>query len=73
LITVCLTIYLIGVVATTTGALQAGGRPSPNAVAAAAFAGLIWPLLLVGVAEIGAFAALARRMRHSDSDVRSFG
>jgi hypothetical protein len=72
LIAFYLTIYLMGVVVTTMGALQAGRRPTPNTVAAAAFAGLMWPLLLVGVAELGAVVALSRAMRRSDSGDRSY-
>jgi hypothetical protein len=80
-ITVCLAIYLVGVVVTTIGAyaegrwlfLQSGRTSSPNTIAAAAVAGLIWPLLLVGVAELGAFVAVAKAVRRSDSNVGSFG
>jgi hypothetical protein len=70
MITAYLAIYLIGFVVTTIGALQAGRRPTPNTVPAAALAGLMWPPLLVGVVQLGAFVTLSRAMRHSD--VRSY-
>ena len=73
MITVYLTAYLIGLLVTTIGALQAAWSLSPNTVPVAAFAGLVWPLLLVGVAELGVFVTLARAMRRSDSDARSYG
>jgi hypothetical protein len=79
-ITICLAIYLVGVVVTTIGAyaegrwfLQTGRKSAPNTIPAAAVAGLVWPLLVVGVAELGAFVALAKAVRRADSNVGSFG
>jgi hypothetical protein len=79
-VTVCLAIYLIGSVMTTTGAyaegrwhLGAGRWSSPGTILAAVVAGLLWPLLVVGVVELGAFVALAKAVRRSDSNTRSYG
>ena len=65
-----LTVYLCGWLVTTIGALVAANRFSDHRTASplahgtfAVLAGVLWPVLVVGVAEVLAIVIATRRMR----------
>jgi hypothetical protein len=80
LITVIMTIYLIGLVVTTIGAYAEGRwflrddrTPSPQPLAVAVLAGVMWPLLLLGLVEVGAVVALQKTLREPRPGVEIYG
>jgi hypothetical protein len=79
-ITVIMTIYLVGLVVTAIGAYAEGRwflrddrTPSPHPFAVSVLAGVMWPLLLLGLAEVGAVVALQKTIRPSRSGVEIYG
>ncbi|CAN5628830.1 hypothetical protein BH09ACT8_BH09ACT8_61620 [soil metagenome] len=75
-----MTIYMTGLVVTTIGAYAEGRwflrdyrTPSPHPFAVAVLAGVMWPLLLIGVAEVGAVVALQKTTRAPRSGVEICG
>ncbi|MCV7228941.1 hypothetical protein [Mycolicibacterium komossense] len=43
--------------------------PAPHPFAVAVLAGLMWPLLLIGVVEVGAVVALQKTMRDPEPGI----
>ncbi len=80
MLTVFTTIYLIGLVVTTIGAYAEGRwflrderTPTTHPLAVAVLAGALWPLLLLGVVEVGAVVALQKTMREPRTGVQIYG
>jgi hypothetical protein len=80
LLTVFMTIYLIGAVVTTIGAFAEGRwflrddrTPSAHPLGVAVLAGAVWPLLLLGVIEVGAVVALRKTLQEPRSGVEIYG
>jgi hypothetical protein len=65
-------IYLIGWLVTTVGVAAEGrrlrdeSRPAPHPLAVAVCAGAIWPLVLVGLAQLGAVVAYVKTQHEAD-------
>ncbi|GLP73387.1 hypothetical protein TUM20983_04970 [Mycobacterium antarcticum] len=45
-------------------------RPAGERFALSLAAGMVWPMILLGVAEIGSFAMYAKAHQHDDEDPR---
>ena len=65
-------IYLIGWLVTTVGLvaeerhLRDESRPAPHPFAVAVCAGAIWPLVVVGLAQLGAVVAYVKTQHEAD-------